>query len=84
MAEYVTRKHVIAFLGGFLLGKVLGAVVSLLPLWGLLVEDSDLAGLVFEEFTIQLLSFNLYHYILGVIGGLILAILVEARRLEEA
>jgi hypothetical protein len=30
-----------------------------------------------------MLSFNLYHYALAVIGGLILAILVETRRLEE-
>jgi hypothetical protein len=84
MAEYVTRKHIIAFLGGFLIGKILGAFVSLLPVWGLLLEDPDLAGLVLEEFTIQLLSFNLYHYVLGIIGGLILAILVESRRMEEA
>jgi len=84
MAEYVTRQHIIAFLGGFLVGKVLGVCVSLLPIWGLLLEDPDLGGLVLEEFMIQLLSFNLYHYVLGIIGGLILAILVETRRLEEA
>jgi len=83
MAELITRRHVVAFLGGFLVGKLLGAVVSLLPIWGLLVEDPSLSGLVFEEFVAQLLSFNAYHYALAVIGGLILAILVETRRLEE-
>ncbi len=83
MAEYFTRRHLIAFLGGFLAGKVLGALVSLLPVWGLMVEDPSLSGLILEEFVAQLLAFNLYHYALAVIGGLILAILVETRRLEE-
>jgi len=83
MAEYVTRRHVVAFLGGFLIGKVIGALVSLLPVWGLIVEDPSLGGLVLEEFFVQLLSFNVYHYALAVICGLILAILVETKRLEE-
>lgn len=84
MAERVTRRHAVAFLGGFLVGKLLGACVSLLPVWRLLLEAPDLGGLVLEELVIQVLSFNPYHYVLGAIGGLILAILVEARSLEEA
>jgi hypothetical protein len=83
VAEYVTRRHVVAFLDGFLIGKVIGALVSLIPVWGLMVEDPILGGLVLEEFFVQLLSFNTYHYALAIIGGLILAILVETRRLEE-
>lgn len=83
MAEYVTRRHIVAFLGGFLIGKVIGAKVSLLPVLGLVLEDPSLWGLVLEEFFVQLLSFNVYHYALAIIGGLILALLVETRRLEE-
>jgi len=37
-------------------------LVSLMPIWGLFVEDLGLSGLVPEEFVAQLLSFNLYHY----------------------
>ena len=48
-----------------------------------MVEDPSLSGLILEEFVAQLLSFNLNHYALAIIGGLILAILAETRRLEE-
>jgi len=79
----VTRGHVTAFLGGFLVGKIVGALVSMLPIWGFFLEDPSLADMLFEEFVYQLLAFNLYHYALAVIGGLILAILTEGRRLEQ-
>ena len=32
MADVVNREHVIAFLGGFLVGKIMGALVSMLPI----------------------------------------------------
>ena len=71
------------FLGGFLVGKIVGSLVSMLPVWGFLLEDPSIADMLLEEFVYQLLSFNLYHYALAVIGGLILAIWTEGRRLEE-
>jgi hypothetical protein len=46
-------------------------------------EDPSLDGLILEEFFVQLLSFNMCHCALAIIEGLILAILVETRRLEE-
>ena len=82
MADLVNREHVIAFLGGFLVGKIIGALVSMLPIWGFFFEDPSLADILFEEFVYQLLAFNLYHYALAVIGGVILAIWTEGRRLE--
>ena len=54
----------------------------MLPIWGFFLEDPSLADILFEEFVYQLLAFNLYHYALAVIGGLILAIWTEGRRLE--
>lgn len=82
MADVVNREHVISFLGGFLVGKIIGALVSMLPIWGFFLEDPSLADILFEEFVYQLLAFNFYHYALAVIGGLILAIWTEGRRLE--
>jgi len=32
MADVVNREHVISFLGGFLVGKIIGALVSMLPI----------------------------------------------------
>jgi len=83
MADAVNRGHVVTFLGGFLVGKIVGSLVSMLPVWGFLLEDPSIADMLLEEFVYQLLSFNLYHYALAVIGGLILAIWTEGRRLEE-
>ncbi len=73
----------VAFLGGLLAGKIVGTLVSMLPIWGFLLEDSSIADILLEEFMYQLLSFNPYHYSLAVSGGLILAILTEGRRLER-
>jgi hypothetical protein len=83
MTKVVNREHVIAFLGGFLVGKIIGALVSMFPIWGIFLEDPSLADILFEEFIYQLLAFNFYHYALAVIGGLILAIWTEGRRLER-
>jgi len=82
MADAVNREHVTAFLGGFLVGKIMGALVGMLPIWGFFLEDPSLADILFEEFLYQLLSFNIYHYALAVIVGLIIAIWTEGRRLE--
>jgi hypothetical protein len=82
MADVVNREHVTAFLGGFLVGKIMGALVSMLPIWGFFFEDTSLADILFEEFVYQLMAFNYYHYALAVICGLILAIWTEGRRLE--
>jgi len=71
-----------SFLGGFLVGKIIGTLVSMLPIWGFFLEDPSLADILFEEFVYQLLAFNYYHYALAVIGGVILAIWTEGRRLE--
>jgi len=83
MADAVNREHVTAFLGGFLVGKIMGALVSMLPIWGFFFEDPSLADILFEEFVYQLLAFNFYHYALAVIGGLISAIWSESKRLTE-
>jgi hypothetical protein len=83
MADAVNRENVIAFLGGFLVGKIIGALVSMLPIWVVFLEDTSIADILFEEFIYQLLAFNFYHYALAVIGGLILAIWTEGRRLEQ-
>lgn len=72
----------ISFLGGFLVGKIMSALVSMLPIWGFFIEDPLLTDIVFEEFVYQLPAFNFYHPALAVIGGLILAIWTEGRRLE--
>ena len=82
MADELNREHVVSFLGGFLVGKIVGSLVSMLPIWGFLLEDPSIADMLLEEFVYQLLSFNAYHYALAVIGGLILAIWTEGRRLE--
>jgi hypothetical protein len=83
MADAVNRGHVVTFLGCFLVGKIVGSLVSMLPIWSFLLEDPSIADMLLEEFVYQLLSFNLYHYALAVIGGLILAIWTEGRRLER-
>ncbi len=54
----------------------------MLPIWGFLPEDPSIPDILLEEFVYQLLCFNLYHYALAVICGLILAIWIEGRRLE--
>ena len=83
MAYAVNRENVVAFLGGFLAGKIVGTLVSMLPIWGFLLEDPSIADILLEEFVYQLLSFNVYHYSLAVIGGLILAIWTEGRSLKR-
>ena len=69
-----TMERVVQFILGFLVGKVVGAIVSSYPLLGLYIEDSNLIGLVFEEFIGYLLAFNAYHYVLALLGGLILVV----------
>ncbi|NIQ76779.1 MAG: hypothetical protein GTN93_01500 [Anaerolineae bacterium] len=77
----MNREHAVPFLGGFLVGKIV-TLVSMLPIWGFLPEDPSIPDILLEEFVYQLLCFNLYHYALAVICGLILAIWIEGRRLE--
>ena len=62
----------IQFVVGFLVGKMIGALVSTYPLFGLYLEDSSIRDIVMEEFVLSLLEFNGYHYVLAIIGGLIL------------
>lgn len=62
----------VQFVVGFLVGKMIGALVSTFPLFGLYLEDSSIRDIVMEEFVLSLLEFNGYHYVLAVIGGLIL------------
>jgi hypothetical protein len=50
MADAVNREHVISFLGGFLVGKIMSALVSMLLIWGFFIEDPLLTDIVFEEF----------------------------------
>lgn len=69
-----TMERGVQFFLGFLLGKCIGAIVSTYPLLGMYLEDSNLSGLVFEEFISYLLGFNAYHYVLAIIGGLILVV----------
>ncbi len=69
-----TMERGVQFVLGFLAGKILGALVSTYPLLGLFFEDSTLFGFVLGEFLRYLLAFNSYHFILALIGGLILVV----------
>jgi hypothetical protein len=70
----VTGERGVQFIFGFLLGKVIGALVSTFPLIGLYLEDANIRGLVMDEFVNYLLEFNVYHYALAIICGLIIVI----------
>ncbi|MCW4050954.1 MAG: hypothetical protein NWE89_14590 [Candidatus Bathyarchaeota archaeon] len=84
MVEVLTREHGISFFIGFLLGKAFGAVVSSYPVLALMFEDPSFAGFAWEEYVYQLFTFNYYHIALAIICGLILVVLRESERLEEA
>ena len=45
MADVVNRERVVAFLGG----KIVGSLVSMLPIWGFLLEDPSIADILLEE-----------------------------------
>ncbi len=38
----------------------------------LYLEDATIGNIVMEEFVLSLMEFNTYHYVLAIIGGLIL------------
>lgn len=73
MARFVSGEMIVRFLLGFVVGKLIGAVVSTVPFFDLLF-DSSLSDVFYSEFMANLLAFNGYHYVLAIIGGLILAI----------
>jgi len=68
----MTVERGIQFVVGFLVGKLIGAVVSTYPLFTLYLEDATIGNIVMEEFILSLMEFNAYHYVLAIIGGLIL------------
>jgi len=70
----MTRERVLEFVLGFLVGKTFGALVSTFSLFGIYLEDSTLGGFVLDEFINHLLAFNGYHFVLALIGGLILVV----------
>ena len=72
MSKLMTIDRGVQFVAGFLVGKIIGAIVSTFPLFGLYLEDSSIRDIVMEEFVLSLLEFNGYHYVLAIIGGLIL------------
>ncbi len=72
MSKLVTIERGVQFVVGFLVGKIIGALVSTFPLFSLYLEDSSIRDIVMEEFVLSLLEFNGYHYVLAIIGGLIL------------
>lgn len=72
MSKLMTIERGVQFVVGFLVGKIIGASVSTFPLFGLYLEDSSIRDIVMEEFVLSLLEFNGYHYVLAIIGGLIL------------
>ncbi len=72
MSKLMTIDRGVQFVVGFLVGKMIGALVSTFPLFGLYLEDSSIRDIVMEELILSLLEFNGYHYVLAVIGGLIL------------
>ena len=73
MAQIFTREMVIEFLLGFIIGKLLGVLVSTMPYFEFMF-DADLSDIFWVEFVNNLLAFNGYHYALAIIGGLILVI----------
>ena len=73
MAKLITRETVVEFLLGFIIGKLFGTVVSTWPYFEYMF-DAQLSDIFYVELVNNLLSFNLYHYALAVIGGLILVI----------
>jgi len=70
----MTRERGVEFFLGFLVGKIFGALVSTFPVIGVYLEDSNLQGLVMDEFVSYLLAFNGYHYVLAFICGLIFVV----------
>ena len=58
------------------MGKLVGVNVSLIPYWGLFLEDGAFRVILVEEFMFQLLQLNVYHLALGITVGLILALLL--------
>jgi hypothetical protein len=49
MAYAVNVENVVAFLGGFLVGKIVGSLVSMLPIWGFLMENPSIADILLES-----------------------------------
>lgn len=71
MSKLMTLERGVQFVVGFFVGKILGAFVSTYPLIGMYFEDTSIGGIVIDEFVLSLLEFNSYHYVLAIIGGLI-------------
>jgi hypothetical protein len=73
MAQILTREAIIQFLLGFIIGKLIGTIVSSAPFVEFLFEEGA-SNIFYVEFVNNLLSFNGYHYALAIICGLILVI----------
>ncbi len=73
MAQILTREMIAQFLLGFIIGKLIGAMVSTMPFFDLMF-DASLSDVFYSELVSNVLSFNLFHYALAIISGLILAI----------
>ena len=73
MAQLLTREMKAQFLLGFIVGKLIGAIVSTMPFFDL-IFDPDVSDIFYSELFSNILAFNGYHYALAIIGGLILAI----------
>jgi hypothetical protein len=73
MAQFITRATIVQFLLGFIIGKLIGAIVSTMPFFDL-IFDSSVYDIFWTELVNNILAFNGYHYALAIIGGLILAI----------
>ena len=73
MAQIITRGMIVQFLLGFIIGKLIGAIVSTMPFFDL-IFDSSVSDIFWSEFLNNILSFNGYHYALAFISVLILVI----------
>ena len=58
MSKLMNREMGVYFILGFLVGKIVGGLVSSFPYIGLFFEDMSLGDLLVSEFFAQLLTFN--------------------------
>ncbi len=74
MSKILNLETGVNFVLGFLIGKTVGTIVSVSPFISLVFEDGSLLDILVSEFVTSMLSFNMYHYALGLISGLIIVI----------